>query len=187
MAQMRFLLIVVFALACSASHDPHILRCLVCQKLVEEIEFEVQKVDPRKKVDVGSYRIDANGNQDQRAVPYARSELHLTEVLETICNKMDDYVRATYKSSGELTVLKLITNDGKLNEDMGKVDVIQDSDLNRSLKFYCEGIVEENEEAIVRLFSQKEDDIDIKLCTESAKLCSITLEKEQELSENDEL
>lgn len=69
-------------------------------------------------------------------VPYARSEVHLSELLENVCNKMEDYVRATYKSTGELTILKLIGSDGKLNEDISKVDIIQDSDLNKSLKFY---------------------------------------------------
>jgi hypothetical protein len=62
--------------------------------------------------------------------------MHLTEVLETICNKMDDYVRATYKTSGELTLLRLIGADGQMNPDLSHVDIVQDSDLNRSLKFY---------------------------------------------------
>lgn len=62
--------------------------------------------------------------------------MHLTEVLETICNKMDDYVRATYKTSGELTLLRLIGADGQMNPDLSHVDIVQDSDLNKSLKFY---------------------------------------------------
>jgi hypothetical protein len=73
---------------------------------------------------------------DLLQVPYARSEMHLTEVLETVCSKMDDYVRATYKTSGELTLLRLISADGQMNPDLIHVDIIQDSDLNKSLKFY---------------------------------------------------
>lgn len=49
---------------------------------------------------------------------------------------MDDYVRATYKTSGELTLLRLIGADGQMNPDLSHVDIIQDSDLNKSLKFY---------------------------------------------------
>jgi hypothetical protein len=73
---------------------------------------------------------------DLLQVSYSRSELYLTEVLETVCNKMDDYVRATYKTSGELTLLRLIGADGQMNPDLSRVDIVQDSDLNKSLKFY---------------------------------------------------
>jgi len=73
---------------------------------------------------------------DMLQVLYARSEMYLTEVLETVCSKMDDYIRATYKTSGELTLLRLIGPDGQMNPDLGHVDIVQDSDLNKSLKFY---------------------------------------------------
>ena len=73
---------------------------------------------------------------DLLQVPYARSEMYLTDVFETVCSKMDDYVRATYKSSGELTLLRLIGTDGQMNPDLNHVDIVQDSDLNKSLKFY---------------------------------------------------
>lgn len=48
---------------------------------------------------------------------------------------MDDYVRATYKSNGKLTLLKLITDSG-MNPLLGEVDIIQDGDLNKSLEFF---------------------------------------------------
>jgi hypothetical protein len=49
---------------------------------------------------------------------------------------MDDYVRATWKSNGTLTLLKLITDEGQMNNAMSDVDLIQDDDLNKSLKYY---------------------------------------------------
>ena len=73
---------------------------------------------------------------DMLQVLYARSEMYLTEVLETVCSKMDDYIRATYKTSGELTLLRLIGPDGQMNPDLNCVDIVQDSELNKSLKFY---------------------------------------------------
>lgn len=177
----------MFLYGTSAEVDPKDVRCLVCRTVVDEIDNIIQKVDPKKKVDVGSYRLDSKGNQKQRTVPYARSELHLTEVMETVCNNMDDYVRATYKSSGELTLLKLVTESGQMNPDMSRVDIIQDSDLNKSLKFYCEGIVEENEDDILKMFGREEDNIDIKLCTDSAKLCSQSISDDYEFEDKDEL
>lgn len=66
----------------------------------------------------------------------AKSEVHISDVLDNICEKMSDYVRARYKSTGELTVLNLMTPSGKMNPEISNVDIIQDGDLNKSLKFY---------------------------------------------------
>lgn len=62
--------------------------------------------------------------------------MHLSELMDTICEKMDNYVRATTKTSGQLTLLKLMTEEGGMNPNISDVDIIQDSDLNKSLKFY---------------------------------------------------
>ena len=63
------------------------------------------------------------------------SEVHLSELLDSICKKMEDYVRATYKSNGKLTLLKLMTDNG-MNPLMKEVDIIQDGDLNKSLEYF---------------------------------------------------
>ena len=40
----------------------------MCQKVVEEMEKDIDKVDPKKMVEVGTYRIDHDGNQKQKMV-----------------------------------------------------------------------------------------------------------------------
>lgn len=40
----------------------------VCKALVDEVEIAVDKVDPHKKVDMGSFRLDGNGNVKQNLV-----------------------------------------------------------------------------------------------------------------------
>lgn len=97
------------------------------------------KLDPAKKVDIGGYRLDAKGNYHQKTVSEDKSEIKLSELLDDICKQMDDYVRATWKDSGKLTLLKMIGDDGKMNSDMSSVDFIQDDDLNKSLKYYVSG------------------------------------------------
>lgn len=69
-------------------------------------------------------------------IPLAESEVHISDMLDNICNKMSDYVKATYKSNGQLTILNLMTPAGTMNPEMGKVDIIQDGDFNKSLKYY---------------------------------------------------
>lgn len=88
------------------------------------------------------------------------------------------------------------------------VDFVQDGDLNKSLKhlvrlinhidveiiiniisyliFQCLEILDENEEAILKLFmaEMKLNDIDLKVCTETAKYCNDDVSEE---TYNDEL
>lgn len=45
----------------------------------------VDKVDPKKRVEVGGYRIDSAGNSVTRSVQLAKSETYLTELMENIC------------------------------------------------------------------------------------------------------
>ncbi|XP_017777235.1 PREDICTED: protein canopy homolog 2 [Nicrophorus vespilloides] len=165
--------------------NPQELKCLVCEKTIEEVENIVNKLDPSIHVDAGGYRLDASGNLNKKTVPQTRSELHLSEILDKICEKMDDYVRATWKTSGKLTLLKLMDPSGNMSKDMSKVDIIQDSDLNKSLKYYCEGLVEEHEDAIIKSFAEALDNIDIRICTMETKYCSKTLPTEDYI--NDEL
>ena len=45
------------------------LRCLVCQSVTDEFLMQINRVDPKKKTEtLGTFRIDANGNQDKSVV-----------------------------------------------------------------------------------------------------------------------
>ncbi|CAH1365039.1 unnamed protein product [Tenebrio molitor] len=147
------------------------LRCLVCKVSLDELSKAVNKIDPTKTVDVGGYRLDSNGNYVHKSISQAKSEVHLSELIEEICPKMDDYVRATWKSNGTLTLLKLITDEGQMNNAMSDVDLIQDDDLNKSLKYYCEGIMEDLEDNIIKHFQGDSKDIHTKICVEESAIC----------------
>ncbi|XP_046420293.1 protein seele isoform X2 [Neodiprion fabricii] len=166
--------------------DSKQLQCLVCRTTMDELEAEIAKIDPSVSIDVGNYRLDANGNVKQKSIPLARSEVHISDMLDSICAKLDDYVRATYKSTGQLTLLRIMDPTGGMNPDISKVDIVQDGDLNKSLKFYCEGIVDEFEDDIVQLFSKGTKDIDVKVCTDVANFCSDTVSGEDEFAEDDD-
>ena len=48
--------------------DNKTLNCLVCKALVDEIEALINKIDPAKKVEVGSHRLNGDGTQSKRLV-----------------------------------------------------------------------------------------------------------------------
>ncbi|KAJ8924438.1 hypothetical protein NQ315_007234 [Exocentrus adspersus] len=154
-----------------AKYNNKELRCLVCQKSIEELEAEIKKIDPESTVDVGGYRLDAEGNYNHKTVSMAKSEIHLSEMMETVCKKMDNYVRALWKSNGTLTLFTMLSPDGTMNGDFDSVDLIQDMDLNESLKYYCEGIVEEYEEILIKLYQQEAEDVKTRFCFTETGVC----------------
>jgi hypothetical protein len=46
--------------------DTKTLNCLVCKALVEEVEAMINMVDPKKKVETGTWRLSGGGDQEGR-------------------------------------------------------------------------------------------------------------------------
>ncbi|KAJ0170356.1 hypothetical protein K1T71_014284 [Dendrolimus kikuchii] len=144
----------------SARIDPKNLKCLVCRTIFDELNVAIKGIDKWKKVDVGNFRMDAEGNTMQQKVPAHRSAVYISELIDGICKKMDDYVRVYYKATGKLEIMLLITPEGHMNPDFSKTKFVTDDDLNKSLEYYCERMFEENEEEITSLYVKRpEDDV----------------------------
>lgn len=166
--------------------DSKTLNCLVCKSLVEEIEAAIFKVDPNKKVETGTFRLNGDGSQSRTVIPFARSQEHLGDVVDGVCKNFEDYAQAKYKVSGEPTIIRLMTHEGNMNPKMSEVDMVPDDDLNTRLKFYCENIVEDQEENILQLFAKEGENMDIELCSKRAKVCEeIVLEEEYEFEKEE--
>jgi len=168
--------------------DSKTLNCLVCRSLVDEIESKINSVDPAKKVEVGTFRLSGDGTQNRKLIPFARSQEHLLEVIENVCKGFEDYAQAKYKSSGEPTIIRLMTPEGNMNPLMSQVDMVPDDDLNTKLKFYCENQVEDLEDTILAMFAEEGENKDIELCSQKSKYCdSIETPPEEYAFENEEL
>lgn len=63
-------------------------------------------------------RLDRNGNIMSKNVQYIKSETYLTELMEEVCEKLEDYAKAKYKRNGRLTILKMTLENGGMNPDM---------------------------------------------------------------------
>ena len=44
------------------------LQCLVCKALVYEFNAEIYKIDPKKMIDTGTFRVDDKGEQKRSVV-----------------------------------------------------------------------------------------------------------------------
>ncbi|GIZ03223.1 protein canopy homolog 2 [Caerostris extrusa] len=153
------------------SVEQSIVKCLVCKQVVSEISTAITNEDPKKTIQVGSFRIQPDGTQKQSQIKYAGSELHLNEIMETVCNSLENYAQAKEKDTGELALLNLLKDVEKLSTH----ELIQDPDLNRSLKYYCESFIEDYEDDILEIFKSSNqlpvDDVSRKLCSDSAGYC----------------
>jgi len=156
----------------AAAFDSKTLKCLICRAVVSEYEAAILKVDPKKVVDSGSHRVGPDGSTGTVKVPYARSQTHLMDLTEKICEGMEDYARATWKKTGSPTLIRMVNHDGNMNPDFGKVDVVKDDDLNSTLKFHCETIVEDHEDDLMEVLSRENPDSVDDFCVTRAKLCA---------------
>lgn len=168
--------VAILFVAVSAKIDPQNLRCLVCRQTFEELNRAIKGVEKWKKVDVGNFRMDASGNTMQQKVPAHRSAVYISELIDGICKKMDDYVRVYYKATGKLAIMQLITPEGGMNPDFSKTKFVADDDLNKSLEYYCERMFEDNEDEITDLYKNRpEDDVmpnaEREICFDHAKYC----------------
>merc|ERR1712241_753813 len=137
--------------------DSKTLKCLVCKNLVNEFEAAIFKVDPKKVIDTGTFRVNEKGEQKRQIVPYARSQIHLLELTEKICENFEEYAQAKWKSNGKPTIIRITNPDGNMNPEFGKVDIVPDEDLNTRLKFHCEGIVEDMDEHFLDLLADEKN------------------------------
>jgi len=59
---------------------------------VTELEEAVAKEDSHKMADVSGFRLDAQGNSISKKVRLVKSEMYLTELMESICEYINIYL-----------------------------------------------------------------------------------------------
>ncbi|XP_075447406.1 protein canopy homolog 2 isoform X1 [Ascaphus truei] len=119
-------------LSCTFARRGQDLHCGVCRALVDELEWEISQVDPKKTIQKGSFRINPDGTQSVTEAPYARSEAHLMEVLERVCEKMTEYGERTDPSTHRKTYERILSRDGK---KMDASNTNMDREVTSNLKF----------------------------------------------------
>ncbi|KAK2821676.1 hypothetical protein Q7C36_021019 [Tachysurus vachellii] len=148
------------------------IRCGACRALVDEMEWAIAQVDPKKLIQTGSFRINPDGSQSVKDVPFARSEGHLLELMEGVCEKMKDYGETLDPVTKRKKYVRFTARDGT-SEEVSNVSY--DSRVVSSLKFACETIVEQNEDEIIEFFSHETDNVKDKLCSKRTDLCDHAL------------
>uniref|UniRef100_A0A6I8PLH5 Canopy FGF signaling regulator 1 n=1 Tax=Ornithorhynchus anatinus TaxID=9258 RepID=A0A6I8PLH5_ORNAN len=103
-------------------------------------------------------------------ISLAKSEAFLTEVLENVCNRMNDYKLEEDPQTKEKSFKRFAPRKGdKIYEEFKRFYFY--SDAYKPLKFACETIIEEYEDEIYALIAQEAVYLADKLCSEKSDLC----------------
>ncbi|KAM3935982.1 protein canopy homolog 2 isoform 1-T2 [Leptodactylus fuscus] len=154
--------------SCTLARRGQDVHCGACRALVDEMEWEISQVDPKKTIQKGSFRINPDGSQSIVEVPYARTEAHLMELLENVCENMKAYGEKTDPETHRKVYVRVLSRDGK-KMDASNANI--DRQVISDLKFTCERIVEEYEDELIEFFSRESENVKDRLCSKRTDLC----------------
>ncbi|KAJ6336650.1 hypothetical protein OIU76_006512 [Salix suchowensis] len=80
-------ILVVLAFTVVSSIDD---KCAACNAVAEEIEYGLSNEKPRNHLDM-RHRLDSKGQRKGKVIDYRVSELRVVELLDGLCDKMQDY------------------------------------------------------------------------------------------------
>ncbi|MXQ94177.1 hypothetical protein E5288_WYG010371 [Bos mutus] len=183
---------------------PKLLCLTACRALMDEVEHDVTKAR-QEKTKVGSFRINPDGTQERRKnhkkvpfkkpelersyiprvfvrrseyqIPLAQSEAFLTDLLDKVCERMNDYRLEEDPVTKEKTFKRFAPRKGdKIYKEFKKFYFY--SDAYRPLKFACETIIEEFEDEILSLITQEAHQLADTLCGEKSGIVTKPTSKE---------
>lgn len=165
------MLLSVLISCCKAKRDA-VLYCSACSAIVDEMTYAVSQVDPKKTINVGSFRLSPDGTVRDKKVPLARSEIHLSELLDGLCEHMGDYALYQDPDSGEKRYRRFAP---RADQNMGDLPDFKNFKFegpeSNALKFACETIREELEDDIISLFQQDSQNLQKQLCSNISGYC----------------
>ncbi|XP_013393351.1 protein canopy homolog 2 [Lingula anatina] len=175
MERIKVLLWTIFLLStiihCLLAAAKEKTQCGACRVIVDEVNWAISQEDPKKKVQVGSFRVDPNGNQGTREIPYARSEIHLTELFENICQKSKDYAQSRDSKTNNVQFVRTAARSP--GDSVTLTNVVLSADSQKSLKFACESFIEDHEDDMLKIFSKEDGDAEQKLCVDITGVCEL--------------
>ncbi|KAK7945289.1 hypothetical protein WMY93_001017 [Mugilogobius chulae] len=111
MFQVWVVFLSVLISSCRAKRDT-VLYCSACRAIVEEMNFSISQVDPKKTVNVGSFRLSPDGTIKDKKCETVREELEddIIDLLKTesdsvqqqLCSNISGYCRDGGRGNEEL-------------------------------------------------------------------------------------
>ncbi|XP_005110075.1 protein canopy homolog 2 [Aplysia californica] len=144
--------------------------CGVCRALISEANWAVSQVDPKKSIQVGSFRVDPKGDLTVKEKKYARSDSHLEEIFEDICEKLRQYGELTNEDGSK----SIVRTSGFWGQRLETTGLNLDREAGKMLKYKCDDFLENHEEEMISLLQRENiPDYEKIICGEETKVCSM--------------
>uniref|UniRef100_A0A7N0R847 DUF3456 domain-containing protein n=1 Tax=Kalanchoe fedtschenkoi TaxID=63787 RepID=A0A7N0R847_KALFE len=141
-------------------------KCLACNAVAEELELGLAKEKPRNHLDL-RHRLDSKGQREGKVIDYKVSDLRVVELLDGLCDKMQDYTLTKANSSKKEWVKVHDWNNLKMDKQKAKAH-------SKDISSYCGRLLEETEDDLAELIKQglvKPGDVNKVLCRDLSKHC----------------
>ena len=166
-------------------------KCAACHVVVDKIENEIESTDPDELLDVESYRVDPNGKYIEKKVKYARSETHMSDIMDEVCKNFSTYIVTKHPETGETQYVNM-NPGGDIEKHKGfqfMMNIARSSISEKDIKDLaknCEYIIDEHEDEIIEHFKAPSEHSKEIFCEDITKLCRYSGGYEQEHEEENE-
>ncbi|KAK8560376.1 hypothetical protein V6N13_082819 [Hibiscus sabdariffa] len=159
-------------------------KCAACNAVAAELEIQLSKEKPRNHLDM-RHRLDSKGQRQGKVIDYRMSELRAVELLDGLCDNMQDYTLEKIDSSRREWIK--VDNWGILTIDKQEARA-----YSKDISSYCGRLLEETEDELTELIkkgSVKQGDVSKLLCEDLSKHCSGSSDSDNDSDSdgNDEL
>ncbi|KAJ8538204.1 hypothetical protein K7X08_014744 [Anisodus acutangulus] len=156
-------------------------KCAACSAIAEELEHGLLKEKPRNHLDM-RHRLDSKGQREGKLIDYRVSELRVVELLEDLCEKMQDYTLEKVDSSTN-TWIKVD------NWDLLKTNKQEARAHSKAMSSFCGRLLEQTEDELAELIkkgSVKVGDVTKVLCEDLSNYCNGTSSNKAVGNENED-
>ncbi|XP_062164332.1 uncharacterized protein LOC133871013 [Alnus glutinosa] len=149
-------------------------KCAACNAVAEELEIGLSNEKPRNHLDM-RHRLDSKGQRKGKVIDYRVSELRVVELLDGLCEKMQDYTLQKIHSTGQEWIKVDDWDDLTTDKQEARA-------YSKAISTYCGRLLEETEDDLAELIkkgSVKVGGVTKVLCQDLSKHCSQTSGSQQ--------
>ncbi|KAG0481626.1 hypothetical protein HPP92_012484 [Vanilla planifolia] len=159
-------------------------KCSACNTIADEIEIGLSNEKPRNHLDM-RHRLDSKGQRQGKLIDYRESELRVVELLDGLCEKMQDYTMEKLDTGEEIWVK--VQDWDNLSADKDKQEARA---YSKYISSFCARLLEETEDELTELIKRgglKPGGVNKALCQNLSKHCEADSDDEYVNGDDDEV
>ncbi|KAI3734480.1 hypothetical protein L6452_13950 [Arctium lappa] len=175
----RLIFVAAIFIALSMAHSLDD-KCAACNAVAEELELGMMKEKPKNHLDM-RHRLDSKGQRRGKVIDYRTSELRVVDLLDGLCDKMQDYTLQKMDSTEKVWIKVDSWDDITSNKQESRA-------YSKEISSYCGRLLEDTEDELAELImkgSVKVGEVSKVLCHDLSKHCKQTSDYHQS-SHNEE-